>query len=342
MYLPVDQLYQTNVVVRDLHASARQYAEFYGIERWRVSRRDGLATATGRNAVEGLTFQLVQPETDDGSFAEFLQARGEGVHSICVTLLAPADLPALRDWFASLDVPVAQTLSLGEGVDAVYFDTRAALGGFYVEAVASERDDWQDAMVADEVWDLGAEVTRPARLDFVRETRGLNHYGVVVPDLQAVLPNYARIFGLRRWRGYHWHTGEGSLEDTTYNGAAVEHAFSTARGDVGRDRFGRGFGFEVVQPVAGPTHFQDFLDGAGAGIHHLSLNLSMKDAIEWADFHKWMATLGPVCMQGWLRDHAALYVYSDLSERLGHVVESGIRRRRGHEPDLWYEFPEEE
>jgi hypothetical protein len=67
----------------------------------------------------------------------------------------------------------------------------------------------------------------------------------------------------------------------------------------------------------------------------------MKDAYEWVEFQRWMETLGPVCMSGWLRDHSAMYIYSDLSARLGHVVESGIRRRSGHEPDRWYEFNED-
>src|SRR6185503_2243679 len=102
------------------------------------------------------------------------------------------------------------------------------------------------------------------------------------------------------------------------------HGFSTARADVGRDRFGRGFGFEIVQPDFGPTHFADFLRSRGSpGIHHLSLNLRMSDAFQWVEFQRWMATLGPVCMSGWLRDHSAMYNYSDLSARIGHVVESG-------------------
>ena len=43
-------------------------------------------------------------------------------------------------------------------------------------------------------------------------------------------------------------------------------------------------------------------------------------------------------MSGWLRDRTAMYNYSDLSARLGHVIESGIRRAGGQEPDFWHEF----
>ncbi len=264
-----------------------------------------------------------------------------GVQSICVTRINPGALPELRAWFESMGVGIVSLKTLGGGVEAAYFDTRSLLGGFMLQVIVSERGDWQSAVAFDESWDLSAQVTRPANLDFVKETPGLNHFGVIVPNLPEVLPNFVRVFGLKRWRGYHWHTGEGSLDETTYMGSAVEHGFSTARGDVGRDRFGRGFGFEIVQPVHGKTHFADFLASRGPGIHHLSLNFQMKDAFEWVEFQRWMATLGPVCMSGWLRDHAAMYNYSDLRERLGHVVESGIRRRSGHEPDLWYQFNED-
>jgi hypothetical protein len=34
--IPVERLHHATVVVRDLHASARSYAEVYGIERWQV------------------------------------------------------------------------------------------------------------------------------------------------------------------------------------------------------------------------------------------------------------------------------------------------------------------
>ena len=41
MTIPIDTLYQTNVVVKDAKASARQYAEFYGITKWQVVRLTG-------------------------------------------------------------------------------------------------------------------------------------------------------------------------------------------------------------------------------------------------------------------------------------------------------------
>ena len=56
------------------------------------------------------------------------------------------------------------------------------------------------------------------------------------------------------------------------------------------------------------------------------------------DFSQWIETLGPTCMSGWLRERTAMYNYSDLTARLGHVVESGIRRAGGREPDFWHEL----
>jgi hypothetical protein len=349
MTLPVDQLYRTTVVVRDLGAAAREYADFYGISHWQVAQHDGFVAADGTNDSGGLRFQLIEPgQASGGIYAAFLRDCGEGIHSFCVTRVAGSGLPALRDELEALGADLAARWQLGDSVETVLFDTRELLGGFMVEVAVADDAEWLSRLRSDETWDLSGVVARPKDLDFVKTTEGLNHFGVVVPDLQAVLPNYARLFGTKRWRGYHWHTGEGSLDEATYFGAAVEHGFSTARGDVGKDRFGRGFGFEIVQPDFGPTHFGDFLDArsaAGAaggaapqsgGIHHLSLNLRMKDAFEWVEFQRWMATLGPVCMSGWLRDQSAMYNYSDLSASIGHFVESGIRRLSGHVPDRWY------
>jgi catechol 2,3-dioxygenase-like lactoylglutathione lyase family enzyme len=341
MTLPVDQLYRTTVVVRDLGAAAREYAEFYGITRWDIALQSGFVAASGANTSGGLCFRLVEPTaTSDSIFGEFLLEHGEGIQSICLTRVSPAELADLQAWFESLGAGLAATMTAGKDLEEVQFDTRALLGGFMLEVIASAQENWQESLGVDDTWDLGDVVARPRSLDFVKDTPGLNHFGVVVPDLQAVLTNYVRVFGLRRWRGYHWHTGEGSLEEPTYMGESAEHGFSTARGDIGLDRFGHGFGFEIVQPDFGPSHFADFKAQRGSGIHHLSLNLRMKDALEWVEFQGRMETLGPVCMSGWLRDHSAKYIYSDLSARLGHVVESGIRRRSGHEPDRWYEFNE--
>jgi len=104
--IPVDTLYHASVVVRDARAAARNYAEFYGIHRWKVVHHTDerlknttvhgrkrtappaldlagnmpipgaytFTTATGRNE-NGVEFELVQPTLGLSTFEEFLVTR---------------------------------------------------------------------------------------------------------------------------------------------------------------------------------------------------------------------------------------------------------------------------
>ena len=61
---------------------------------------------------------------------EFLRDAGNGVQSICVTRVAPSQLPALQGELEALGAAVAERRALGDDVETVVFDTRALLGGF--------------------------------------------------------------------------------------------------------------------------------------------------------------------------------------------------------------------
>ena len=224
MKIPVDTLYQTNVVVKDAKASAREYAEFYGITRWKVLRLTGnrlrnrilygqsaaitsmvtdpatgdqqveplsgdfeYLTATGSNLSQGLTFQLIEPLSGHSTFSDFLARRGAGIHSIWLTLLEAEKLPDLKKWLASEGVVVGQSATVDEVLDVYYFDTRAALGGFYLQVSVPRKPTWERLIAIDEEWDFTREVSRPAAVEFVSHTPGLNHYGVIVNDLEARL-----------------------------------------------------------------------------------------------------------------------------------------------------------
>jgi hypothetical protein len=143
----------------------------------------------------------------------------------------------------------------------------------------------------------------------------------------------------------HWRTEPGWLEDTTTNGQPVTHAYFTGRADVGKNRSGVPFGFEVVQPTFGPSHYkEDFLLKLGPGIHHADLVIPMQEPSEWEAINDWLAENGaPTCMSGWLRNHAALFHYQDTRELLGYVVEihppaDPNAPRRRWAPDYWYDF----
>jgi hypothetical protein len=371
--IPVDTLYYATIVTRDAKALARNYAEFYGIDKWTVvnatperltnstvhGRRPSppvspggpapgeysFLSATGESENGGVRFQIVQPTGGLSTFEEFLVTRGQGVHGVFLAVIDGKDIDGLKSWLASENVPVGQSFTLDGAGDFYYFDTRKALGGFYVQVVVPRTENWEDAIKADDHWDFSGQVQRPPGVDGAQQVTGITHFGVVVPDVVERVETFARLFDQPRWRGMHWRTEDGWLEDTTNNGKPVVHGYFTGRGDVGKTKLGVNFGFEIVQPVSGPSHYkEDFLEALGPGIHHIDLTMPLKDQGEWDALNAWLAGLGaPTCMSGWLRHHAALFHYQDTRQKLGYVIEihppaNPNRSAGGWAPDYLYDF----
>jgi hypothetical protein len=378
--IPVDTLYYTTIVSRDAKATARQHAEFYGITKWNVARLTpdrltktsirgrgpgraaneglygntppggefGFLMATGRHPNEGIEFQIIESLSGMSTFEHFLATRGMGVHSVFMSVVEPSEFPALRNWLGSENIPIAQSFTIDGVADFYYFDTRKALGGFYIQVVVPVRADWEKAMPQDERWDFSGELKNAAAGEPPRNTSAIVHYGVIVHDLDAHLPNFAKLFNQPIWRGMNWRTAPGSLEDTTCNGKPVVHSYFTGRADVGKTRNGTNFGFEVVQPTFGPSHYkEDFLLQLGPGIHHLDLNFKVKDWDEWDVLNNWLADdfQAPTCMSGWLRGRSALFQYQDTRKSLGYVVEihapppaTSTAPKVRWAPDYWYDF----
>ena len=171
--IPVERLYHATVVVRDLRAMARSYAEVYGIEKWQVARHDeerltdasafGLVmpfsyvSATGANA-HGVTFRLVQPLQGFSTFQEFLITRGQGIHGFCVATLSEAGLEELRRWLAEQGAGVGQCETVAGAATYCYFDMSKTLGNFYVQVILPRRDDWQAAVPVDEERDFSCQI----------------------------------------------------------------------------------------------------------------------------------------------------------------------------------------
>lgn len=374
--IPMDRLRYSTVVVRDAKAKARRYADFYGIEQWNVFHATpdrlenvsirgrvptappaldlagtmpvpgtfGFISAIGTTPNGNITFQLVQPTSGLSTFEEFLVIRGEGVHSIFATVMNDAEFAKTKAWLATEGVPLAQSYRLGNA-DYYYFDMAKPLANFFVQIVVPRRADWA-AFPPDEVWNFSSELTRPSDVNAAREATGITHFGVVVDNLQEKLPNFARLFGQPVWRGMHWRTAPGSLEETTNNGVPVVHGYFTGRADLGTNPSGLPFGFEVIQPTSGPSHYkEDFLQILGPGIHHVDVRIPMSDWDEWLRTNSWLdEDFGaPTCMSGWLRNKSVLFRYKDTRAQLGYVTEISAPRREGGPrkqwaPDYWYDF----
>jgi catechol 2,3-dioxygenase-like lactoylglutathione lyase family enzyme len=353
--IPAGRLHHVSVVVRDLEATARWYATIHGVERWDVARyaadrlRDTsafgfeasytYATATGTTP-RGITFRLVQPTGGMSTYAEFLATRGEGIHGLC---LATIEAPAFRELALRLreeGVPVAQSATV-DGVAAHHhLDTRAALGGWYVEVVvpAAPGGPWNTRV--DERWDFRG-AARPPGVEALQEIPRIWHFGVAVRDLMGRLPSYARLLGLHDWRFVHFRPEPGSLEASTLDGAPVRHAFLLAMADL------PAFGLELIQPTVEPTHYRrELLDPIGEGIHHVLAAPSLSES-EWAAVRAWMESLDvPVAMSGRVRSGTAEFFYLDSRPKLGGYLLEVIRRSTPpdggeaprSEPDFRFDF----
>lgn len=86
--------------------------------------------------------------------------------------------------------------------------------------------------------------------------------GIVVRDLDAFLRAMEDIFGFDDFERIDYPPEEIEPE-TLLHGEPVEFKLKMAFRNFG------GFQVEVVEPVEGPSVFQEFLDDNGPGIHHI-------------------------------------------------------------------------
>lgn len=334
---PIDKLYRTGVVVWDLKKAVRDYTEVYGIRDWQVYHHTpdrlknssffgrvaehGYSSAVGQTPGGAVTFELIQPGPGASSFKQFLYGRGEGVHHLLLHAGDKKDLAELRAWLASEGILVSQSGSMDGIVDYDVFDTREALGGYYLKAVATEGGDFEQAIEPDETWNVSDEVTWPARGPMAVPL--LHHFGIVVRDVVERAESYARLFGINNWNFGLWHSGAGSLEGAHYRGQAVNHSyFTTLVSPV------TNFGFELVQPALGQQHYKDeYLNIVGEGIHHLFTQppAALKDRQDWESLRDWMDSMGVPLVQGARLGSFMEFFYLDTRDKLcGYVTEAGL------------------
>jgi catechol 2,3-dioxygenase-like lactoylglutathione lyase family enzyme len=97
--------------------------------------------------------------------------------------------------------------------------------------------------------------------------------GMVVRDIEQTSRAYAELFGVPvpQW----FMTDELEKAHTNYRGKA-----STARAKLAFFQLGPSMSLELIEPVGGPSTWQEFLDTKGEGVHHIAFNVSgMQDQV---------------------------------------------------------------
>ena len=129
--------------MRDLDARVAAYREAFGWGPWRVyalGRPGGLRDVTVRGErrptidarwaqarVGDLIVEIVEPGAGTSPWHEFLDAKGEGLASIGVTVSGHEDLERVRRGCAELGIGVLAEGRVGDGAEWVLFDSEAQL-----------------------------------------------------------------------------------------------------------------------------------------------------------------------------------------------------------------------
>jgi len=148
----------------------------------------------------------------------------------------------------------------------------------------------------------------------------ITQIAVVVRDMDTALKSYTETLGWGPWSVFDYKPP--LLHDTRVRGEAVEYRM------IGAETSVDGLGFELIQPVSGPSIYQEFLDSHGEGVQHIAC---MKHSYEDSSLVRehWHSNGAEVLMSGRIGDSIEFY-YLDTAPMLKFVLESGS----GHAIDL--------
>jgi hypothetical protein len=167
----------------------------------------------------------------------------------------------------------------------------------------------------------GARIVPPA------VPMSITQIAIVVADIESAMHSYTQNLGWGPWKVFDYKPP--LLHDTVVRGEPVEFRM------IGAETSVDGLGFELIQPVSGPSIYQEFLDTHGEGVQHIAC---MKHTISESDALKkhWRDRGAEVLMGGRIGETIEFY-YLDTGPLVKFVLESGS----GHAIDLepTYVFP---
>jgi catechol 2,3-dioxygenase-like lactoylglutathione lyase family enzyme len=110
----------------------------------------------------------------------------------------------------------------------------------------------------------------PENLNSTLENHNLFQVALVVRDIEKSTRAYADLFGVE---APAWSLTDG-LEQThaEYHGLPTEARAKLAFFDLG------GVSLELIEPVGGPSVWQEFLDTKGEGVQHIAFTVKNMDA----------------------------------------------------------------
>lgn len=138
-------------------------------------------------------------------------------------------------------------------------------------------------------------------------TQIVTQIGLIVRDIDAYVERYSRVFGVEKPPIII--TDEVDKARTTYHGEST-----TARAKLAFFHMGQ-VDIELIEPVGGPSTWQEHLDTKGEGVHHIAF--VVKDTGQRVAYLNQHGI--PTVQQGYYE--GGMYTYLDSAPQLGVMVE---------------------
>jgi methylmalonyl-CoA/ethylmalonyl-CoA epimerase len=148
----------------------------------------------------------------------------------------------------------------------------------------------------------------------------ISQIAVVCIDLQKTMEQYTKLLGWGPWNVYRHEPPR--LHDTQLHGRPTEYTMLGAETHVGE------MGFELLQPLAGPSIYRDWVEQHGEGLHHVAVMLHNFD--ESTQLKQRFAEIGASVVMGGRIGETIEFYYLDTEPSLKIILESGS----GHAIDL--------
>src|ERR1700734_3892585 len=148
----------------------------------------------------------------------------------------------------------------------------------------------------------------------------ITQIAVVVADMDSALRSYTETLGGGPGSGFDYKPP--LLHDTVVRGEKTEFRM------IGAETSVDGLGFELIQPVSGPSIYQEFLDTHGEGVQHIACMKHSEQDSSLMQEH-WRSNGADVLMSGRIGDSIEFY-YLNTAPMLKFILESVS----GHAIDL--------
>lgn len=154
----------------------------------------------------------------------------------------------------------------------------------------------------------------------------ISQIAVVCRDLEKTMETYTKLLGWGPWSVFRHEPPR--LHDTVVRGVRVDYTMLGAETHVGD------MGFELLQPLEGPSIYKEWLDEHGEGLHHVAVMLH--DFDESTELKKRFAAIGSPVLMGGRIGETIEFFYLDTEPSLKIILESGSGHAIDLVPDYMY------